>query len=120
VPKTREGIYKEMLCVGKEAVAQFARDVFTDIAALFPGPFIHIGGDEIVTQRWEASPHVKSFAGMSGLGNLGVDIVEAWFCFVGTFLKSLNRTPIMWDDNFESRGWSVTRKCPGAEKDWIV
>ncbi|MCX6240009.1 MAG: beta-N-acetylhexosaminidase [Bacteroidia bacterium] len=34
------------LCTGKEITYQFITDVFSEIAALTPGPFLHIGGDE--------------------------------------------------------------------------
>ena len=30
----------------------FVKDVFNEIAALFPAPFIHIGGDEVPKERW--------------------------------------------------------------------
>ncbi|MEJ2875410.1 MULTISPECIES: family 20 glycosylhydrolase [unclassified Saccharothrix] len=34
------------LCVGKEITYQFVEDVIREIAALTPGPYFHIGGDE--------------------------------------------------------------------------
>jgi hexosaminidase len=34
------------LCTGKEITYQFIDDVFGELAALTPGPYIHIGGDE--------------------------------------------------------------------------
>lgn len=34
------------LCVGKEITYHFVRDVLGEVAALTPGPYIHIGGDE--------------------------------------------------------------------------
>eukprot|EP00927_Polykrikos_kofoidii_P084903 TRINITY_DN9089_c0_g2_i1.p1 TRINITY_DN9089_c0_g2~~TRINITY_DN9089_c0_g2_i1.p1 ORF type:complete len:811 (-),score=121.57 TRINITY_DN9089_c0_g2_i1:101-2533(-) len=120
VPKSREGIYKEMMCVGKETTASFARDVLTDAVALFPFPYIHVGGDEIESKIWETSADVRAFADRVGLKNLASDVTEAWFCLVGNTLKRLNKTPVMWDDHFKQRSRTVTRKCPGAEEDWIV
>ncbi|CAE7651310.1 STY46 [Symbiodinium sp. KB8] len=119
VPVSREGIYKELLCVGKASTLQFAADVLTDVAALFPGRYIHVGGDEAVFDAWQESEHVRAFAGHAGLRNLGPDILEAWFCAVGKILKELGKQPIMWDDHFENRPW-CTRLCPNAEEDWIV
>ncbi|CAE7255571.1 nahA [Symbiodinium sp. CCMP2592] len=119
VPVSREGIYKELLCVGKASTLQFAADVLTDVAGLFPGRYIHVGGDEAVFDAWQESEHVRAFAGHAGLRNLGPDILEAWFCAVGKILKELGKQPIMWDDHFENRPW-CTRLCPNAEEDWIV
>lgn len=38
----------------------FIDEVMGEVASLFPGPFIHIGGDEVLTDDWEASPFVAS------------------------------------------------------------
>eukprot|EP00930_Biecheleria_cincta_P018895 TRINITY_DN14576_c0_g1_i1.p1 TRINITY_DN14576_c0_g1~~TRINITY_DN14576_c0_g1_i1.p1 ORF type:complete len:1012 (+),score=156.79 TRINITY_DN14576_c0_g1_i1:83-3118(+) len=121
VPKTREGTYYDVFCVGKASTYKFAVDVFTDVANLFPGKYIHIGGDETPPEKWANSEHVKAFAGMAGLRNLGPDIMEAWFCIVGRIMKKLGRTPIMWDDHFPERERGMVSKlCPHAEEDWIV
>jgi hexosaminidase len=42
------------LCVDKEATYQFLDDVFGELAALTPGPYLHIGGDEAKTLTPEA------------------------------------------------------------------
>lgn len=34
------------LCVGKDVTYKFAEDVIREVAALTPGPYLHIGGDE--------------------------------------------------------------------------
>ncbi|GIF72588.1 family 20 glycosylhydrolase [Asanoa siamensis] len=34
------------LCVGKEVTYTFVRQVLTELAALTPGPYLHLGGDE--------------------------------------------------------------------------
>eukprot|EP00927_Polykrikos_kofoidii_P084902 TRINITY_DN9089_c0_g1_i1.p1 TRINITY_DN9089_c0_g1~~TRINITY_DN9089_c0_g1_i1.p1 ORF type:complete len:1027 (-),score=110.19 TRINITY_DN9089_c0_g1_i1:35-3115(-) len=120
VPVSREGIYKDAMCVGKATAAHFAGDILAEAAALFPFRYIHVGGDEVEPDFWSESAHVRAFAGMAGLENLDHDIMEAWLCFVGNTLKSLNKTPVMWDDHFVQRSRSVTRKCPGAEKDWVI
>ncbi|HAI93900.1 MAG TPA: beta-hexosaminidase, partial [Xanthomonadaceae bacterium] len=49
-----------------ESTLRFIDDVFTDIAALFPGTYIHVGGDEAVKDQWRASPHMQ--ARMKALG----------------------------------------------------
>ena len=46
------GTYKEVLCVGKASAFEFAKDVFSEVARLFPGSYIHIGGDEVVPDSW--------------------------------------------------------------------
>lgn len=41
------------LCVDREATYKFVDDVVREIAALTPGPYIHIGGDEVETLSQE-------------------------------------------------------------------
>jgi hexosaminidase len=42
------------LCVDKETTYRFLDDVFGELAALTPGPYLHIGGDEATTLTPEA------------------------------------------------------------------
>lgn len=48
------------LCTSKEITYQFISDVFRELAALTPGPYIHIGGDEShVTKKEDYIPFVS-------------------------------------------------------------
>lgn len=42
-----------VLCVGNDSTYTALDKVFTEIAALFPSTYIHIGGDEVSRQYWE-------------------------------------------------------------------
>ena len=46
------GVHKEIFCAGKESTFIFLETVLTEVAEMFPGPFIHIGGDEAPKDRW--------------------------------------------------------------------
>ncbi len=39
-------------CLGKESSYDFVEDILAEIADLFPGEYIHIGGDEVNTVSW--------------------------------------------------------------------
>lgn len=39
------GVFEEIYCP-KESTFQFLEDVLSEVIALFPGEYIHIGGDE--------------------------------------------------------------------------
>ncbi|MCG2800868.1 MAG: beta-N-acetylhexosaminidase [Cellulomonas sp.] len=41
------------LTAGLPATSAFLRDVFTDLAHLTPGPYLHVGGDEVLTMAHE-------------------------------------------------------------------
>ena len=38
----------------------FLEDVLTEVMAVFPGPYIHVGGDEAQAERWNSSPEVQA------------------------------------------------------------
>lgn len=46
------GIY----CVGNEETFTFLENVLTEVCQMFPGPFIHVGGDEVSTSEWKTCP----------------------------------------------------------------
>ena len=45
-PRIIWGVEDIVLCAGKEKPFELLQDVFDEVAPLFPGEYIHIGGDE--------------------------------------------------------------------------
>lgn len=51
-----------------ERTYQFIGDIMTELAALFPGGIIHIGGDEVRYKKyWEGVPHIEAFMKKKGI-----------------------------------------------------
>jgi len=46
-PYTGTGFFTSLLCVDKPVTYRFLEQVFGELAAMTPGPYLHIGGDEI-------------------------------------------------------------------------
>ena len=94
------GIFQDVLCPCKEETFTFVKDVLTEVMGIFPSPYIHIGGDECPTSRWEASPLCKDFLKANGLDD--VTALHGYFTrSVGNFLKSKGRSFIGWDEILE-------------------
>jgi hexosaminidase len=75
----------------------FLEDVLTEVMALFPGPYIHIGGDEAVKDQWKANPQIQ--AQMKSLGIANEDALQSWFVSrIGTFLANHGRKMVGWDE----------------------
>ncbi|ECC9859834.1 beta-hexosaminidase, partial [Salmonella enterica subsp. enterica] len=55
----------------KEETYRFISDVLDEIVALFPAPYIHIGGDEVHygNQNWFTDPEIQNFIKEKGLIN---------------------------------------------------
>lgn len=46
------GIFSDVFCAGKEETFRFLEGVIDEVAALFPGKYIHVGGDECPKANW--------------------------------------------------------------------
>lgn len=50
------GVATEVYCAGSERTFEFLQDVLTEVFALFPSEYIHIGGDECPKDAWKKCP----------------------------------------------------------------
>lgn len=96
---TRWGIYEDIYCPKEETFA-FLENVLTEVMALFPGPYIHIGGDEAPKARWEESEIAQAVIEREGLAD--EHELQSWFIQrIERFLASRDRWLIGWDEILE-------------------
>jgi len=79
--RTEWGISEDVLCMGNPAALNFALKAWDEVCELFPGPYVHIGGDEVPTTRWESCP--KCAAKKAELG------LTEWIDLHGYFVKTV-------------------------------
>jgi len=80
-----------------EPTFTFIENVLDEVMALFPGRFIHVGGDEAVKDQWRASPAVQ--ARMRALGIANEEALQGWFTArIARFLAARGRRLIGWDE----------------------
>lgn len=100
VPSTF-GIFDDVLCAGNDATLALVSDVIAEVASLFPGPYLHVGGDEVPVTRWSECPKCRARMAKEGLAN--VHELQPWFSRAITKLVRANgKTPIGWDEMAES------------------
>jgi hexosaminidase len=93
------GVYENLFNV-EESTFKFLEDVLTEVMDVFPGEYIHVGGDEAVKPQWEASPRVK--ARMKELGVANAHDLQGYFIQrMGKFIDSKGRKLIGWDEILE-------------------
>ncbi len=91
----------------------FLDDVLTEVIQLFPGPYIHIGGDEVPKGAWERWPDCQALMQKEGLENEGQ--LQTWFTKqIVAFLSAHGKTPIGWSEVI--RGGMTTNV---VVMDWI-
>ncbi|MBM3789241.1 MAG: beta-N-acetylhexosaminidase, partial [Acidobacteria bacterium] len=84
----------------EESTIRFLQDVLEEVMAVFPGRFIHIGGDEVPKKQWKESAGAQ--ARMKELGLQNEEELQSWFIRrMDEFLTSKGRRLIGWDEILE-------------------
>jgi len=83
-----------------EKVYEFLDKVFTEVAALFPNPYIHVGGDECYKGFWEKDPGCQAL--MKKLSITEVGKLQGYFLSrLEGILKAKGKKLIGWDEILE-------------------
>jgi hexosaminidase len=83
-----------------DATLAFVDNVLDEIVDLFPGPYVHIGGDEAVKDQWKASPRVQ--ARLREVGAKDESALQGWFlAHVAGHLARRGRRIVGWDEILE-------------------
>ncbi|MCW5898386.1 MAG: family 20 glycosylhydrolase [Flavobacteriales bacterium] len=94
------GVFDDVFCAGNDSVFTFLEDVLTEVMDLFPGEYIHIGGDECPKTRWKSCP--KCQARMKAEGLKDEHELQSYFIRrIERFVNSKGRKIIGWDEILE-------------------
>ena len=87
----------DIYCAGQEETFDFIEEVLTEVLALFPSQYIHIGGDEATHTEWERCPKCQLRMKEHQLNN--VHQLQSYFIKrIDDFLTSKGRTLVGWDE----------------------
>lgn len=97
------GVADDILCVGQDKTLQFVKDVLDEVMQLFPGEYIHIGGDESPRVRWQQCPRCQQRIkdlGLTAHGKQSVEsLLQGWFTTqMQQYLAAHGRHIIGWDE----------------------
>ncbi|RDC61443.1 Beta-N-acetylhexosaminidase [Adhaeribacter pallidiroseus] len=97
--RTLWGISEDIVCPSEETF-QFFENVLAEVVPLFPGKYVHIGGDEAPKDRWRESDLVKGIMKKEKLKD--VEQVQGWFNNrIEKFLLAKGKKLIGWDEILE-------------------
>jgi hexosaminidase len=97
---TKWGVEDDVFCAGKEGTLSFLEGVLTEVIDLFPGKYIHIGGDECPKVRWEKCPFCQKRIKDEGLKD-EQELQSYFIQRIEKFLISKGRKLIGWDEILE-------------------
>lgn len=91
------GVFKPLLDPSSEKVYAFIDTLVGEVAAIFPDPWLHIGGDEVDATQWKASAHIQQFMRVQGLKD--EHALQAYFNQrVEKILEKHHRQMVGWDE----------------------
>lgn len=83
-----------------DATFSFLEGVLSEVMDIFPGTYIHVGGDEAVKTQWTSSPKVQEQRRALGLAD--EHELQSWFIKrIERFIVSKGRKLIGWDEILE-------------------
>ena len=102
-----------VFCVARPETMSFLQDVLTEVMALFPSPFIHIGGDEVNFGNW--NKHSLDQALTNSIGTANMQVYQRYFTQqIANWIKSKGRTMMGWSEIMN--GGTVTN---ASLMDWL-
>jgi hexosaminidase len=99
------GVFRDIYCPSDKTF-NFLQDVLTEVMDLFPGKYIHIGGDEAPKDAWKKSDFCQKLIKKLGLkddkASSKEDKLQSYFIQrIEKFVNSKGRSIIGWDEILE-------------------
>ena len=94
------GIFQPVMDPSREETYTFLDELIGEMAALFPDPYFHIGGDEVDATEWNQSGAIQAWAARNGLKDAGA--IQGYFNRrVAKLVAKHGKTMIGWDEAFD-------------------
>jgi hexosaminidase len=91
------GVWNGIYNPANEETFNFLDNILAEVFRLFPGKYIHVGGDEVRRETWKNSPACQALMKREGLAN--EDELESWFIRrIEKFANAKGRTLIGWSE----------------------
>ena len=107
------GVHASVYCAGRDDTFAFLDNILTEVVALFPGKYLHIGGDEVPKDNWKKCEKCQARIKAEGLKNEH-ELQSYFIRRVEDIVNAKGRTLIGWSEIRE--GGLAPR---AALMDWI-
>ena len=94
------GVFPEVFCPGNEKTFEFWEGVLEEVAELFPGEIIHIGGDECPRDAWKKCKNCQARMKKEKLKEEG-DLQNYVVHRIEEFMKTKGKRILGWDEILE-------------------
>ncbi len=99
-PATEWGVFNDVYCAGRDETFEFIRDILDEVTRLFPGPYVHVGGDECPKLRWKNCARCQSRIKAEHLKDEG-ELQSYFIKRIEKILSAKGKRLIGWDEILE-------------------
>lgn len=93
----RLGPTDEIMDISKPETMQFIHDVLDEVADLFPGKYIHCGGDEIQGNHWINSAGIRAMKNQLGIKE-DWELERHFYNEISKYLEGKGKALMAWSD----------------------
>lgn len=93
------GVFDKVFC-SKDSTLDFLKAILAEVLVLFPGKYIHIGGDEAPKTNWETCPNCQAQIEKHGLES-ETELQSFFIKEIDRFLSQNGKKLIGWDEILE-------------------
>ncbi|MBR1838141.1 MAG: beta-N-acetylhexosaminidase [Bacteroidaceae bacterium] len=97
------GISTDVLNVANERAIQFAKDILSEIAPLFPSDVFHVGGDETPTTAWQNNAECQALYQAEGMSNYS-QLQSRFTKIIAEHLQTLGKRIAVWNEAITASG----------------
>jgi hexosaminidase len=96
-PNAEGGVFAGVYCAGKDETFEFLQNVLAEVRQLFPGQYIHIGGDEVPKDNWQKCPRCQARMKQEGL-KTEHELQSYFIRRIEKFVNAQGRNLIGWSE----------------------
>lgn len=97
---TQWGVMKDVYCAGNDSTFIFLQNILDEVTELFPGEYIHIGGDEVPKDGWKACSKCQLRIKEEGLKD-EKELQTYFIKRISNYLAIKEKKIIGWDEILE-------------------
>ncbi|BDD05451.1 beta-N-acetylhexosaminidase [Aureibacter tunicatorum] len=102
VLETWSGVFDPTLDPTNEKTYEILKDIFTEVSALFPDEYFHIGGDENEGHHWDANENIQAFMKQNGLEDNSA--LQTYFSNrVLEIVEGMGKKMVGWDEIYNPK-----------------
>ena len=94
------GVFDDVYCAGNNKTFEFLENILTEVIELFPGEYIHIGGDECPKEEWKVCTKCQDRMKNEGLKD-EFELQSYFIRRIEKYLVANNKKLIGWDEILE-------------------